>query len=80
MHWNVGDAVNNLFRSHSTQEVGPDPQHLFNTHVLLDASGETAAVYRKVRFSGSLLSPAQPALQSLHANAGCHCRSTAPLP
>ncbi|WIA37182.1 hypothetical protein OEZ86_014137 [Tetradesmus obliquus] len=30
------------------QETGPDPEHLYNCHVVLDASGATAAAYRKV--------------------------------
>ena len=30
------------------QETGPDAQHMYNTHVLLDAGGATAAAYRKV--------------------------------
>lgn len=30
------------------QETGPDPQHIYNCHVVLDPSGETAAWYRKI--------------------------------
>ncbi|KAF6254735.1 carbon-nitrogen hydrolase [Scenedesmus sp. NREL 46B-D3] len=30
------------------QEMGPDLQHLYNAHVVLDAAGSTAASYRKV--------------------------------
>ncbi|KAI8464753.1 MAG: carbon-nitrogen hydrolase [Monoraphidium minutum] len=30
------------------QETGPDPQHLYNCHVVLDPTGGTAAWYRKV--------------------------------
>lgn len=30
------------------QETGPDQEHLYNTHVVLDSSGNTVATYRKV--------------------------------
>ncbi|KAG1670964.1 hypothetical protein FOA52_011399 [Chlamydomonas sp. UWO 241] len=30
------------------QEVGPDSQHLYNTHVVVDSSGEVMARYRKI--------------------------------
>ncbi|KAG2491073.1 hypothetical protein HYH03_010518 [Edaphochlamys debaryana] len=30
------------------QETGPDPQHIYNTHVVLDDQGHTAAAYRKI--------------------------------
>ncbi|GFR42671.1 hypothetical protein Agub_g3482, partial [Astrephomene gubernaculifera] len=30
------------------QETGPDPQHIYNTHVVVDAEGRMAAVYRKI--------------------------------
>lgn len=30
------------------QEVGPDPEHLHNCHVIVDAAGEIRAKYRKV--------------------------------
>ncbi|GBF91685.1 nitrilase [Raphidocelis subcapitata] len=30
------------------QEKGPDPQHLYNCHVVLDSTGATAATYRKI--------------------------------
>ncbi|PSC76452.1 nitrilase 2 [Micractinium conductrix] len=30
------------------QEAGPDPGHLYNTHVVISSSGEVAATYRKV--------------------------------
>jgi predicted amidohydrolase len=30
------------------QEAGPDPQRLYNTHVVIDAEGEIAATYRKI--------------------------------
>ena len=31
------------------QETGPDAGHTHNTHVVLDARGDTAAAYRKAR-------------------------------
>lgn len=30
------------------QEVGPDPSHLYNCHVIVSSEGEIAAAYRKV--------------------------------
>ena len=30
------------------QETGPDPEHLYNCHVIVDAEGRIAAQYRKV--------------------------------
>lgn len=30
------------------QEKGPDPSHLFNCHVIIDAGGHIAATYRKI--------------------------------
>ncbi|KAG2434562.1 hypothetical protein HYH02_012228 [Chlamydomonas schloesseri] len=30
------------------QEAGPDPQHIYNTHVVVDAGGNIAAAYRKI--------------------------------
>ena len=33
------------------QETGPDAGHTHNTHVVLDASGDTVAAYRKARSS-----------------------------
>ena len=30
------------------QETGPDPQHIYNTHVILDAEGAIVSSYRKV--------------------------------
>jgi predicted amidohydrolase len=31
------------------QETGPDPEHIYNTHVILNSSGAITARYRKVR-------------------------------
>ena len=31
------------------QEVGPDAQHIYNTHVILDSMGNLVSRYRKVR-------------------------------
>ena len=30
------------------QEVGPDPDHIYNTHVILNSDGTIVASYRKV--------------------------------
>ena len=30
------------------QETGPDPDHIYNTHVILDAEGAVVSSYRKV--------------------------------
>ena len=35
------------------QETGPDPQHIYNTHVVLDAAGAIMARYRKVTCSSA---------------------------
>ena len=32
------------------QEVGPDAQHIYNTHVILDSMGNLVSRYRKVRY------------------------------
>ncbi|PNW72855.1 hypothetical protein CHLRE_14g609030v5 [Chlamydomonas reinhardtii] len=49
------DQYRQLARTHGLwlslggfQEVGPDPQHIYNTHVVVDDAGELAAVYRKI--------------------------------
>lgn len=33
------------------QETGPDSEHIYNTHVVLDAQGQIVASYRKASVS-----------------------------
>jgi len=34
--------------TYALQESGPDPEHMYNTHVIVDSKGDITAVYRKV--------------------------------
>ena len=37
-----------MLKHFTVQEVGPDPEHMFNCHVIISSSGKIEAAYRKV--------------------------------
>ena len=44
------------------QEVGPDPEHVYNSHLILTDNGEIAAIYRKIHLFSVDIIPKGPVL------------------